>query len=99
MTESEIKHQFFKSMKEYFLTMITNNEFYQYSCIIQNTSKGEFIIANQCLTLGIPKIFDKYQKLLEFINSIINTDKFSSANHWYLHLEAKKVLEELGEIK
>ncbi len=42
---------------------------------------------------------DDCDKLLEFVKSIVDTDKFSSANHWYLHLEAKKLLEEIGILK
>ena len=36
-----------------------------------------------------------YDKLLEFVKSIVATDKFSTGNHWYLARSAKELLKEI----
>lgn len=40
---------------------------------------------------------DKYEKLLKFVKSIVETTTFSTANYWYLHKEAKELLDNLDK--
>lgn len=115
MSESEkYKINFISAMKNYLnsIKKQKDDEFYEYSCVIQHQPDGSFIHCNELLTLGVaqfkyPGISEKYQKLLEFVKSLNVIVDITRATSLYdggwlakmnsIGLVARDVLEEIGE--
>lgn len=53
------------------------------------------------MTIEHPQYQDlkkKYKSAIEFIESVANTESFSTANHWDLAKSARKFINKIGEL-